>query len=94
MAVGVGAYAIAGDDEGTSGRAGGSGAVTDDIVAGARDGTVYIRASGLGQEAERVGSSLASYCRAVEDVESGDERDLTVITGPGRREQTVAVKFD
>jgi len=27
-------------------------------------------------------------------VESGDERDLTVITGPGRREQTVAVKFD
>jgi hypothetical protein len=42
----------------------------------------------------RIGSSLASYCRAVGDVESGDERDLTVITGPGRREQTVAVKFD
>jgi len=27
-------------------------------------------------------------------VESGDERDVTVIAGPGRREQTVAVKFD
>jgi S1-C subfamily serine protease len=41
-----------------------------------------------------VGSSLASYCRAVGDVESGDERDLTVIAGPGEREQTVAVEFD
>lgn len=42
----------------------------------------------------RIGSSLASYCRAVGDVESGDERDLTVIAGPGGREQTVAVEFD
>jgi S1-C subfamily serine protease len=55
VAVGVGVFAIAGDDEGTSGRAGGSGAVTDDIVAGARDGTIYIRASGLGQEAAGTG---------------------------------------
>ncbi len=45
-------------------------------------------------DGERVGSTLASYCRAVGDVESGDERDMTVIAGPGRREQTVAVKFD
>jgi S1-C subfamily serine protease len=41
-----------------------------------------------------IGSSLAGYCKAAGDVESGDERDLTVIAGPGRREQTVAVEFD
>jgi S1-C subfamily serine protease len=42
----------------------------------------------------RVGSSLAGYCRAVGDAQSGDELDVTVITGPGAREQTVAVEFD
>jgi S1-C subfamily serine protease len=42
----------------------------------------------------RVESSLASYCRAVGDVESGESRDLTVIAGPGGQEQTVAVEFD
>jgi serine protease Do len=42
----------------------------------------------------RVGSSLASYCRAAGDAGSGDKRDLTVIAGPGGREQTVAVEFD
>jgi S1-C subfamily serine protease len=41
-----------------------------------------------------VGSSLASYCDAVGDVESGEELDLTVIAGPSGREQTVAVEFD
>ena len=42
----------------------------------------------------RVGSSLASYCDAVSDVESGESRDITVIAGPGGREQTVSVEFD
>jgi S1-C subfamily serine protease len=45
-------------------------------------------------EGRRIRSSLASYCEAVGDVESGDSLDLTVIAGPGRREQTVAVEFD
>ncbi|HZB05777.1 MAG TPA: S1C family serine protease [Thermoleophilaceae bacterium] len=42
----------------------------------------------------RVGSSLASYCEAVSDVESGESRDITVIAGPGGREQTMSVEFD
>jgi S1-C subfamily serine protease len=41
-----------------------------------------------------VGSSLASYCDAVGDVESGEELDITVIAGPGGQEQTVPVEFD
>jgi S1-C subfamily serine protease len=41
-----------------------------------------------------VKSSLASYCSAVGDAESGDELDVTVIAGPSRREQTVRVEFD
>ena len=41
-----------------------------------------------------VRSSLASYCDAVGDVESGDELDVTVVAGPSRREQTVRVEFD
>jgi putative serine protease PepD len=45
-------------------------------------------------DGQRVGSSLASYCRAVGDVESGDELDMTVLTGPGREQQTVRVEFD
>jgi S1-C subfamily serine protease len=45
-------------------------------------------------DGKRIGSTLASYCKAVGDVESGDERDMTVIVGPGGREQTVAVEFD
>jgi putative serine protease PepD len=45
-------------------------------------------------DGNRVTSSLASYCHAVGDVESGDELDVTVIAGPGREEQTVAVEFD
>ena len=45
-------------------------------------------------DGRRVRSSLASYCEAVADVESGESRDMTVIAGPGRREQTVAVEFD
>ena len=44
-------------------------------------------------DGRRIGSSLAGYCRAIGDTESGDERKLTVIAG-GRREQTVAVEFD
>lgn len=45
-------------------------------------------------DGEPVKSSLASYCRAVGDVESGDELDVTVIAGPGGREQTLRVEFD
>jgi serine protease Do len=45
-------------------------------------------------DGERVRSSLASYCRAAGDVESGESRDITVIAGPGGREQTVSVEFD
>jgi len=56
VAIGVGVLALTRDgDDGGSGRAGGSGAVTDDIVAKARPGTVYIRARGLGQEASGTG---------------------------------------
>src|SRR5215211_6575862 len=56
VAIGVGVLAFTRDgDDGGSGRAGGSGAVTDDIVAKARPGTVYIRARGLGQEASGTG---------------------------------------
>ncbi len=43
---------------------------------------------------EAVESSLASYCSAVGDAESGDELDVTVISGPSRREQTVRVELD
>ncbi len=45
-------------------------------------------------DGEPVRSSLASYCSAVGDVESGDELDVTVIAGPSRSEQTVRVEFD
>jgi putative serine protease PepD len=45
-------------------------------------------------DGKRVGSSLASYCGAVGDAQSGDERDLTVFTGPGRKRQTLSVEFD
>jgi len=56
VAVGVAVLALTRDeDEGGGVRAGGSGVVTDDIVASARPGTVYIRASGLGQEASGTG---------------------------------------
>ena len=55
VAVGVGVLALTRGGDGSAGRAGGSGAVTDDIVAGARTGTVYIRARGLGEEAAGTG---------------------------------------
>lgn len=45
-------------------------------------------------DGKRVSSSLASYCKAVGDARSGEELDLTVITGPGGREQTVPVELD
>jgi putative serine protease PepD len=45
-------------------------------------------------EGQRVGSSLASYCRAVGDVQSGEELEMTVFTGPGRKQQTLSVEFD
>ena len=45
-------------------------------------------------DGRRVKSSLASYCDAVGDVESGDELDITVVAGPGGKQQTVAVEFD
>jgi S1-C subfamily serine protease len=69
------------------------------LVTGAQDGTT---AEKLRLEevllteidGKRVGSSLASYCRAVGDVQSGDELDMTVLTGPGGKRQTVSVEFD
>jgi S1-C subfamily serine protease len=69
------------------------------LVTAAQDGTsaadlrleqVLITAIG----GRRVGSSIASYCRAVGDAKTGDRRDLTVVAGPGQGEQTVSVKFD
>jgi S1-C subfamily serine protease len=45
-------------------------------------------------DGQRVGSSLADYCRAVGDVQSGEELDLTVLTGPRGKRQTVSVEFD
>jgi S1-C subfamily serine protease len=41
-----------------------------------------------------VGDTLAGYCEAVEGVESGDARPVTVIAGPRGREQTVRVVFE
>jgi S1-C subfamily serine protease len=41
-----------------------------------------------------VGGTLAGYCDAVEGVESGDARPVTVIAGPRGREQTVRVVFE
>jgi S1-C subfamily serine protease len=45
-------------------------------------------------DGRRVGSSLAGYCRAVGDVQSGDTLDLTVLVGGGRKPQTLSVEFD
>ena len=57
VALGVAALALTRDEDGGDGgsRAGGEGAVTADIVEAARPGTVYIRASGLGQEVAGTG---------------------------------------
>jgi S1-C subfamily serine protease len=69
------------------------------LVTGAQDGTsaadlrledVLITAI----DGKRLKSSLASYCRAVGGARSGDKHQVTVITGPSRREQTVAVEFN
>ncbi len=54
VALGVGVLALT-RDGGEAERAGGAGVVTDDIVASARPGTVFIRARGLGQEASGTG---------------------------------------
>jgi S1-C subfamily serine protease len=53
VAVGVGVLALTRGDGGA--RGGGAGALTDDIVASARPGTVYIRARGLGQQSSGTG---------------------------------------
>jgi S1-C subfamily serine protease len=45
-------------------------------------------------DGKRVGSTLASYCRAAGGARSGDRHDMTVITRAGGREQTVAVEFN
>jgi len=45
-------------------------------------------------DGKRLGSSLASYCQAVGEARSGDELDMTVFTGRGRRQQTLSVEFD
>jgi S1-C subfamily serine protease len=55
VAIGVGVFAVANDDDEGAAGAGGTGAVTDDIVAGARSGTVYIRSSGFGEVAAGTG---------------------------------------
>jgi S1-C subfamily serine protease len=69
------------------------------LVTGAQDGTsagdlrleeVLITAV----DGRRVTSNLASYCRAVGDARSGDELELTVVTGPNGRERTVPVELD
>jgi S1-C subfamily serine protease len=41
-----------------------------------------------------VGGTVAGYCHAVEGVQSGDARVLTVVTGPRRRPQRVQVEFE
>jgi S1-C subfamily serine protease len=41
-----------------------------------------------------VGDTLAGYCDAVDGVESGDSRSVTVIAGPRGRPQTVRVVFE
>jgi S1-C subfamily serine protease len=69
------------------------------LVTGAQDGTTAeeLRLEEVlltAIDGRRVGSSLASYCRAVGDAGSGDEVDMTVLTGPGRKRQTVSVEFD
>ena len=59
VAIAVGALALTGDDDGgtktTTVRTAGAGAVTDDIVAKARGGTVYIRSLALGRWATGTG---------------------------------------
>jgi putative serine protease PepD len=55
VALGVGVLAFTRDGADGGARLGGSGAVTDDIVASARPGTVYIRSRGLGQQASGTG---------------------------------------
>ncbi len=69
------------------------------LVTGAQDGTPAeelrleeVLLTEIG--GKRVGSSLASYCRAVGDVQSGAVLDMTVLTGPGGKRQTVSVEFD
>ena len=69
------------------------------LVTGAQDGTTAeeLRLEEVlltAVDGRRVGSSLASYCRAVGDARSGDELDMTVLTGPGRKRQTVTVELD
>ena len=69
------------------------------LVTGAQDGTTAeeLRLEEVlltAIDGRRVGSSLASYCRAVGDVQSGDELDMTVLAGPGGERQTVSVEFD
>ncbi|MDQ5834182.1 MAG: S1C family serine protease [Actinomycetota bacterium] len=41
-----------------------------------------------------VGGTVAGYCSAVEGVQSGDARVLTVVTGPRRRPRKVQVEFE
>jgi S1-C subfamily serine protease len=53
VALAVGAVALTRDDDGGAGGA--SGAVTNEVVASARPGTIYIRSRGLGQEASGTG---------------------------------------
>jgi S1-C subfamily serine protease len=59
VAIAVGVLALTGDDAGSGGtttvRSGGEGAITDDIVAEARGGTVYIRSRALDQQAVGTG---------------------------------------
>jgi S1-C subfamily serine protease len=69
------------------------------LATGAADGT---SAEAIGIEevliteigGRPVGRTLAGYCDAVEDVESGDARSMKVIVGPRRSARTVRVVFE
>lgn len=45
-------------------------------------------------DGRRVGTGLRGYCDAVEGIESGDSRQLTVLTARGSRPQRVTVEFE
>jgi S1-C subfamily serine protease len=45
-------------------------------------------------DGRRVGNGLRGYCDAVEGIESGDSRQLTVLTARGGRPERVTVEFE
>jgi S1-C subfamily serine protease len=69
------------------------------LVTGAAEGT-SAKSAGLEEVLmiavgdRPVGGTLAGYCQAVEGVQSGDARVLTVVAGPGRDPQKVRIEFE